>query len=98
MTRPTQAVERTALAWRRTALTATATSALFMTHLLMNRWGTVAFGAMAAAAALLGLVLLAMFRNYSLQRGKWTNGNVAVAITTAIVAAVSLTALGMEMR
>ncbi|WP_067702987.1 DUF202 domain-containing protein [Nocardia jejuensis] len=63
MTAPTLAVERTALSWRRTAVAAMGTAALFINHSAMNGWRGSAIAPFCAAVALGALALIAFRRN-----------------------------------
>ncbi|ORA61998.1 DUF202 domain-containing protein [Mycobacteroides franklinii] len=90
----THAVERTALAWRRTGLTAAGTAAVFMTHTLIN---TQAMGAsLIATAIVLGIVVISTVRHFSLGRGQWRRGGKPIALTTAAVTLIALLWAGID--
>ncbi|CPT41660.1 Uncharacterised protein [Mycobacteroides abscessus subsp. abscessus] len=89
----TYAVERTALAWRRTGLTAAGTAAVLMTHALVHKH--TAGAALIAAAVVLGLVAISSARHRSLARGHWAQDGKAIALTTATMVAVILLSAGI---
>ncbi|GAB2685158.1 DUF202 domain-containing protein [Nocardia thraciensis] len=92
MTAPTLAAERTALAWRRTAVGAMGTAALFIHAAVENGWRAGAVAPMAAAVTLLVVAAVSFLRNRSLQHGHGAHGRQVVTITTAAVIAVALVA------
>ncbi|MFC4374804.1 DUF202 domain-containing protein [Nocardia halotolerans] len=91
MTVPTLAAERTALAWRRTALAAAACALLLVNAAITEGAPAPALPLAAAASALL-LTCLAWYRGRALDRGYTATGERVVAITTLTVAAVAVLA------
>lgn len=92
MTAPTLAMERTALAWRRTALGAVACAMLFVYHATTE--GSPAVLPLAAAITSLLLTCLGWSRGRALDHGRMSPGRRAVATTTVAIALVALIALG----
>lgn len=90
----THAVERTALAWRRTGLTAAGTAAVFMTHTLLNKQAMGA--ALIATAIVLGIVAISTARHFSLERGQWHRGSKPIALTTVAVVLIALLWAGID--
>ncbi|MUM15914.1 DUF202 domain-containing protein [Mycobacterium sp. CBMA271] len=90
----THAVERTALAWRRTGLAAAATAAVFITHALINK--QTAGASLIATAVVLGIVAISTVRHYSLARGHWNGGGRVIAWTSVTVVAVALLSAGID--
>lgn len=91
MTAPTLAMERTALAWRRTALGAAACALLLM-HEASSGRSTVVLPLVAAIAALM-LTYLGWSRGRALDHGRMPPGHRPVASTAVILALVALIAL-----
>ncbi|UGT44985.1 DUF202 domain-containing protein [Nocardia yamanashiensis] len=87
----TLAAERTALAWRRTAVAAMGTAALFVNHATLSGWRDSAIAPLCAAAVLMLVAGVSFTRNRSLQHGHWGHGAQVIAATAAAV--VSVTAL-----
>ncbi|MDO3646048.1 DUF202 domain-containing protein [Nocardia mangyaensis] len=92
MTAPTLAMERTALAWRRTGLGAAACAMLFV-HAAATQ-GSTAVLPLAAAAVSLLLTCLGWARGRALDHGRMPPGHRPVATTTVAIALVALIALG----
>lgn len=92
MTAPTLAMERTALAWRRTSLAAAACALLFSHEAISGSWPTVVLPVAAASAVLL-LTGLGWYRGRTLDRGRIGDGRRPVAATTLVIAAISLLAV-----
>ncbi|MFC4126566.1 DUF202 domain-containing protein [Nocardia rhizosphaerae] len=93
MTAPTLAAERTALAWRRTALGAAACALLFVHAVTLDDWPTLALPLTAAAIALL-LSVIGWARGRALHHGRVSTGRVLVPLTTCAVVAVAAIAIG----
>ncbi|MGW4632774.1 DUF202 domain-containing protein [Nocardia sp. NPDC004415] len=89
MTAPTLAQERTALAWRRTALGAAGCALLFAHEATRDGWPTILLPLVAAAAALL-LSWLGWLRGQALHHGHTARGHRLVAVTALTVATVAL--------
>lgn len=92
MTAPTLAAERTALSWRRTAVAAMGTAALFINHAASSGWRASAVAPVAASVVLLAVAGLGYLRNHSLQQGNWDGGARVVAMTTAAIVLVAMVA------
>ncbi|MFF2086331.1 DUF202 domain-containing protein [Nocardia sp. NPDC058176] len=92
MTAPTLAMERTALAWRRTALGAAACTMLFV-HDATTHGSTVVLPLAAAAASLL-LTWLGWTRGRALDHGRMPPAHRPVATTAVAITLVALIALG----
>lgn len=92
---PGLAAERTALAWRRTAVSAMVVAALFLNHAATGGWrpGVIApLGAAVTMAAVAGVCLL---RNRDLRAGRHGHGRAAVTVTTVAVLAVAGVAMAI---
>ncbi|MEV6213644.1 DUF202 domain-containing protein [Nocardia sp. NPDC051833] len=89
MTPPTLAMERTALAWRRTSLGAAGCALLFAHQVTADGWPTNALPMVAAVLSLL-LSFLGWFRGRALHHGRVAAGR---PVVTAAAAAVGLVAL-----
>ncbi|MEC3917145.1 DUF202 domain-containing protein [Nocardia sp. CDC160] len=92
---PTYPGERTALAWRRTAVAAMGTAVLFANHASTSGWRPAAIAPALAAFVLLCVAGLSYARNRSLQQGRWGNGPLVIAITTVAILAVTGVALAI---
>ncbi|MEU8900920.1 DUF202 domain-containing protein [Nocardia sp. NPDC048505] len=89
------AAERTALAWRRTAVSAMVCAALFLNHAVGNAWRPAQFAPLCAAATLAALAVLCFHRNRTLRERRYGHVRTATAITTLAVIAVASVALGL---
>ncbi|MFX0576770.1 DUF202 domain-containing protein [Nocardia nepalensis] len=89
---PSLAAERTALAWRRTAISAMAVAGLLLNHAAGSGWRPVAAAPIAAAIAMAALAGLCFSRNRALHEGRFGHGRGAVAATTVVVLAVAVVA------
>ncbi|MFG1795456.1 DUF202 domain-containing protein [Nocardia sp. NPDC049149] len=87
--KPGLAAERTALAWRRMAVAAMLTAALFLQHAVTSEWRPALLAPIAAAIAMAALAAMAYLRNRSLHEGRYAHGRRVVAATTAVVVAVA---------
>lgn len=92
MTAPTLAAERTALAWRRTAVAAMGIAALFMHEAVVTGWRAASVAPVAAGLALLALAAVSYLRNRSLRHGHWGHGATVIAVTTVAVIGVAIAA------
>jgi uncharacterized membrane protein YidH (DUF202 family) len=81
-----RARERTALAWRRTAVSSMGTAALFINHAVSNGWRHTATAPLVAALMLGVLAAVSFQRNRSLHLGTdGPSGRVITSITAVIV-------------
>jgi hypothetical protein len=87
--RPGLAAERTALAWRRMAVAAMLTGALFLHHAVASGRRPAYIAPLVAAIAMAALAGMAYLRNRSLHEGHYAHGRRVVAATTAVVVAVA---------
>ncbi|QIS05209.1 DUF202 domain-containing protein [Nocardia brasiliensis] len=92
MSRAGLAAERTALAWRRTAVAAMITGALFLNHAVANQWRPAVVAPIGAALAMVVLAGTCYFRNRSLRLGRVGRGGSVVAVATTVVVAVAVLA------
>ncbi|WP_107658371.1 DUF202 domain-containing protein [Nocardia suismassiliense] len=93
MSRAGLAAERTALAWRRTAVAAMITGALFLNHAVTSGWRPAMIAPIGAAIAMAALAGLSFLRNRSLHQGNYGYGrNVVAATTVAVVVVAGLAA------
>ncbi|MFF0613669.1 DUF202 domain-containing protein [Nocardia tengchongensis] len=90
---PTYPAERTALAWRRTAIAAMGTAALFVNHAATSGWHPAAIGPALAALALLFLAGLSFVRHNTLHHGHWAHGSRVIALATVAVVVVCAVAM-----
>ncbi|MBB5912093.1 uncharacterized membrane protein YidH (DUF202 family) [Nocardia transvalensis] len=95
MTAPTLAAERTALAWRRTAVAAMATAALFIHEAIGSGWRETAAAPVAAALVLMAVTVMSYVRNRSLQQGHWGHGSQVIAVTAVAIIGVALAAVAI---
>lgn len=96
MSRAGLAAERTALAWRRTAVASMITGALFLNHAVTNGWRPALIAPIGAAIAMAALAALSYLRNRSLREGRHSRGGWVVATATAAVVAVAAIAFAIE--
>jgi hypothetical protein len=92
MNRPGLAAERTALAWRRTAVASMAVGALLFNHAVGGGWRPAAIAPLSAAIASVVLAGACYLRNRSLHEGRYGHGGRIVAATTAVVVAIAVVA------
>ncbi|MEV2219625.1 DUF202 domain-containing protein [Nocardia vinacea] len=92
MTPETLAAERTALAWRRTAIAAMVVAALFVNHAATNGWRAVAIAPTAAAITMAAVAALSFSRNRALHQGRFGHGGGVIAATMLAVLAVACVA------
>ncbi|WP_405165926.1 DUF202 domain-containing protein [Nocardia sp. NBC_01499] len=83
------AAERTALAWRRTAVASMITGALFLNHAVTSGWRPAMIAPIGAAIAMAALAGMSYLRNRSLHEGRYGHGRGVVAAATAAVVAVA---------
>jgi uncharacterized membrane protein YidH (DUF202 family) len=86
------AAERTALAWRRTAIAAMVVAALFLNHAAIHGWRAAAIGPISAAITLAVVAGICYSRNRSLHEGRFDHGKRVVAVTVVAVVAVACVA------
>ncbi|MGK8523406.1 DUF202 domain-containing protein [Nocardia asteroides] len=92
MSAPHLSAERTALAWRRTAVAAMVVATLFLHQALDSGWRAAAFVPIAAALAMTALAVACYLRNHALRRGRYARGGRIVAATAAAVIVVAMAA------
>ncbi|WP_328403970.1 DUF202 domain-containing protein [Nocardia sp. NBC_00403] len=86
------AAERTALAWRRTAIAAMVIAVLFLNHAATSGWRASAIGPIGAAVTLTALAGICYSRNRSLHEGRFGYGARVIAATVVAVVAVACVA------
>lgn len=94
------AAERTALAWRRTAIGAIANAALFLHAAADSGWRPADLAPVAAVVVLSGVVVIAIRRGrilHAAPRDQWGDGRVAVAIVAISVVGVTCVAAGFAL-
>ncbi|MEV5835998.1 DUF202 domain-containing protein [Nocardia sp. NPDC052112] len=89
MSPKTLAAERTALAWRRTAIAAMVVAALFLNHAATSGWRTAAIAPIGAAITMVAVAGLCLSRNRTLHQGRFGHGGGAIAATVLAVLAVA---------
>ncbi|WP_327119916.1 DUF202 domain-containing protein [Nocardia sp. NBC_01730] len=92
MNSPGLSAERTALAWRRTAVAVMVVGALFLNHAVGSGWRPDAIAPLGAAIASAVLAGVSYQRNRSLREGRYRHGGRIVAVTTAAVVAIAVVA------
>ncbi|WP_028476513.1 DUF202 domain-containing protein [Nocardia sp. CNY236] len=92
VTAPHLAAERTALAWRRTAIAAMVVAVAFVQAGAGSDRYSVAVGLIGAATTMAVLAGACYLRNRDLRRGRFTHGGRAVALTAVVVGVVALAA------
>ncbi|MGY1895715.1 DUF202 domain-containing protein [Nocardia gipuzkoensis] len=92
MSAPHLSAERTALAWRRTAVAAMVVGTLFLHQALESGWRAAAAAQIGAAIAMAALAGACYLRNRGLRRGHYAHGGRIVAATAAAVCVVALAA------
>ncbi|WP_067472431.1 DUF202 domain-containing protein [Nocardia amamiensis] len=94
MNAPHLAAERTALAWRRTAVASMVVGTLFLHYALGSGWRPSAIAPIAAALAMVALAGACYVRNRSLRRGRYAHGHPVVVASAVAVAVVAVAAAG----
>ncbi|WP_405177441.1 DUF202 domain-containing protein [Nocardia sp. NBC_01377] len=89
------AAERTALAWRRTAISAMVIAVLFLNHAAINGWRAFGTAPLAAAGTMIALALLGFFRSRNLRAGRHDIENGAIVMATVAVVVVAGIAAGL---
>lgn len=84
--------ERTALAWRRTALSASAVAALLLRQAAVRGWGTTTIPALFALCTMLVLVHQSHLRSNQLRRGHTNPSARLAAISSSVVVCSALSA------
>ncbi|MFR9751901.1 DUF202 domain-containing protein [Nocardia sp. 004] len=92
MNAPHLAAERTALAWRRTAVSAIAVSVLFLHAATGITWHPAAIALIGAALAMAALAGACSLRSQGLRRGHFAHGGRSVAVAAVAVGVVALAA------
>ncbi|WP_280235395.1 DUF202 domain-containing protein [Nocardia cyriacigeorgica] len=93
MTAPGLAAERTALAWRRTALAATVLTMLFLDAAVADGWRPTSLAPLVAALASAALVAVGALRSHGLRHGRYQHGERAVRLALASIVAAALVAV-----
>ncbi|MEV4128691.1 DUF202 domain-containing protein [Nocardia sp. NPDC049707] len=83
------AAERTALAWRRTAIAAMVVAALFLNHAASSGWRATAIASIGAAITMAAVAALCISRNRALHQGRFGHGGSVIAATVLAVVAVA---------
>lgn len=83
------AAERTALAWRRTAIAAMVVAALFANHAATTGWRATAIAPIGAAVTMAAVAALCISRNRALHHGRFGRGGSVIAATVLAVVAVA---------
>ncbi|MGW4365082.1 DUF202 domain-containing protein [Nocardia takedensis] len=86
------ATQRTALAWRRTAIGAMAIALLFLHHAAVSGWRAAGVAPVVCAVAMVALAALCFARNRTLHRRRYGHGAAAVTLTAATVVLVACVA------
>ncbi|MEU7767707.1 DUF202 domain-containing protein [Nocardia sp. NPDC049190] len=95
MSRPGLAAERTALAWRRTAVAAMVVGVLFLDHAAVGGWRPATIAPLCAAITSAVLAGTCYMRNRRLQEGRDGHGDPIVAATTMAVFAIAIVAVAI---
>ncbi|NEW39229.1 DUF202 domain-containing protein [Nocardia cyriacigeorgica] len=97
MTAAGLAAERTALAWRRTALAATVVTMLFLNAAVSDGWRLTALAPLAAALATAILAVVGTMRSHGLRHGRYRHGARAVrfALVSIVMAALVTVLIGL---
>ncbi|MGY4100560.1 DUF202 domain-containing protein [Nocardia sp. R16R-3T] len=95
MSPKTLAAERTALAWRRTAIAAMVVAALFVNHAATSGWRAVAIASIGAAITMAAVAALCISRNRALHNGRFGHGGGVIAATVLAVLAVACVAVAV---
>ncbi|WP_063050683.1 DUF202 domain-containing protein [Nocardia arthritidis] len=92
MSAPHLSAERTALAWRRTAVSAMVVGTLLVHQALGSEWRAAAVAPIGAAIAMAALAGACYLRNRGLRRGQYADGGRVIAGTAMAVVVVALAA------
>jgi uncharacterized membrane protein YidH (DUF202 family) len=93
MTPPGLAAERTALAWRRSALGATAVTMLLLNAAIADGWRATSIAPLAGALTMAVLAAVGALRSHDLRHGRNRHGTLAVRLamlSTAVTALVTV--------
>ncbi|MBF6097201.1 DUF202 domain-containing protein [Nocardia cyriacigeorgica] len=93
MTRSGLAAERTALAWRRSALGATAVTMLLLNVAVVDGWRATSIAPLAAALTMAVLAVVGTLRSHDLRHGRNRHGALAVRLAMASTALTALVAV-----
>ena len=85
--------ERTALAWRRTAISAMGTAALFVNHAVSSGWRHAVSAPLVGALMLVVLAIMSFQRSRALHHGELGRSRVEVAATATVIVLVCAVAL-----
>ncbi|TLF79312.1 DUF202 domain-containing protein [Nocardia cyriacigeorgica] len=97
MTRPGLAAERTALAWRRSALGATAVTMLLLNAAVADGWRATSIAPLAAALTMAVLAVVGTLRSHDLRHGRNRHGTLAIRLAMASTALTALVAVVIGM-
>ncbi len=85
--------ERTALSWRRTAVSSMGTAALFINHAVSSGWRHTAVAPLVAAVVLAVLAAVSFHRGRALRRGEDHRSGLPVTATAAVIVLVGVVSL-----
>jgi uncharacterized membrane protein YidH (DUF202 family) len=85
--------ERTALSWRRTAVSSMGTAALFINHAISSGWRYSAVAPLVATLMLAVLAVVSFQRGRALRRGEDRRTGLAVTATTVVIGLVCAVSL-----
>ena len=98
MTKAGLAAGRTALAWRRTAVAAMGTAAVFINHAVVNGWRHAASAPLIAAIMLVALAIVGVLRDRALHHGTAGRPDRAVTATSVVIVLVCAVAVFIGLR
>ncbi|MDF0530398.1 hypothetical protein P0W64_13465 [Tsukamurella sp. 8F] len=98
MTATFEAAQRTALAWRRTVLSATGAALLLVNHVANARWSSASAAVLAGGVLLLTVAVVGLRRSTHLRRAELVSARNATRITSAVTVFVCLIAAAVTLR